>query len=85
MEFHTLIETLDNLFERNVQHIKKYQDSITYNNPSNTTITIDENEYTPNRLCLLNKNNTVYLYINTLQKKYHKLPLANIENITEAT
>ena len=82
MEFETLTETLDTYFKRQVVSINTYKNTISYTNPNNTDITIDETEYTnPQRLCFLTKNNTLYLYINTIGNKYHKISVNDIEEI----
>lgn len=82
MELTELTTILDGLFEREIVSITDYKDSLSYINPSNTRITIDNEEYTPQRLCLLEKSSEIYLYINTINRKYHKLKISTIESIT---
>lgn len=81
MEFTELIEALDKTFEREIVHIKKYYDSVSYSNPSNATITINETEYTPIRLCFLYKEDELYFYINTINRKYHKIKVSEISDL----
>ncbi len=82
MELTELTTTLDALFPREIVSITNYKESLSYPNPDNTEITIDSTDYTPQRLCIVDKNGTIYLYVNTINQKYHKLAISNIESIT---
>lgn len=82
MELTELTTTLDVLFPREIVSITNYKESLSYPNPDNTEITIDSTDYTPQRLCIVDKNGTIYLYVNTINQKYHKIAISSIESIT---
>ena len=81
MNFTTVISKLDGKYSRDTVETNTGE-TLSYLNDTNTSITINSTTYNPHRVCLLHKNNTVYLYINTKLKKYHKIAISTIETIT---
>ena len=82
MEFETLIETLDSKFSRQLVDVPNYKTTLSYQNPGKLDITINETTYEkPQRLCLITKNNNVFLYINTILLKRHKINIEDIEDV----
>lgn len=81
MNFTTVIGKLDAKYSRDTVQTNQ-GDTLSYLNNTNTNLTVNSTTYTPHRVCLTHKNNTVYLYIHTINKKYHKIAISTIETIT---
>ena len=82
MNLTTLIGKLDNKYPRDNVHVTNHGTVLSYLNNTNTNITINSTTYTPHRVCLINQNNVVYLYIHTINKKYHKIAISSINTLT---
>ena len=82
MELKEILTTLDQTYTREITTITE-KPTITYKNTTNTPITINtDTTYNPQRICPLVKNNTTYLYINTIQTKTHSISISDIETLT---
>ena len=82
MNFTTVIGKLDAKYPRDNVHVTNYGTVLSYINNNNTNITINSTTYQPHRVCLIHKETTVYLYIHTINKKYHKISIASINTLT---
>lgn len=83
MDLTTLMGTLEsNLTRELVSTIDG--DVVSYFSSTPKTVTINDTAYlNSNRLCLISKNNTVYLYITAYDyKKISKISIADITTIT---
>lgn len=81
MDLLEIINIFDEKLEREIVNITNYMETLSYANTYKLKVIIDNEEYTPIRLCLVPKNEGVYLYINTINRKYHKKAIASIESI----
>ena len=82
MDFVELTTTLDASFTREIVSINVNTVGLSYPNTENLEVTINETTCTPNRLCLVDKDSVIYLYVNTINSKYHKLAINSIESIS---
>lgn len=82
VSLHNLIRFLDTDFTRHIKSAVNY-DVLSFENTDTVDLTVNDTEYTVWQVCLLNKeDNIVYIYFNTVQNKYHKYKLSDINTIT---
>ena len=82
MNLTTVISKLDAKYLRDTVEVTNYGKTLSYLNNTNTNLTINSTTYSPHRVCLLHKESTVYLYVHTINKKYHKIAISTIETMT---
>ena len=82
MNLTTIIGKLDAKYPRDNVHVTNYGTILSYLNNTNTSITINSTTYNPHRICFINQQSTVYLYVHTINKKYHKIAISSINTIT---
>ena len=84
MELLTLIPILDANLNRETISTKNNKNTCTWTNSTPFTTTINNKTYTnTTRICLIQKNETIYTYINYNNRyKTSKTKLSDIETIT---
>ena len=91
MELLTLLNTLDTDLTRKTISLKKSTDACSWTNDTtfSASYTIDEETTEIDdviQICLANKNNAVYVYINyNNRKKYSKIALSSITSFEVST
>ena len=84
MDLLTLIPILDQTLHRETISTKNNKNTCTWTNSTPFTTTINNKTYTnTTRICLIQKNETIYTYINYNNRyKTSKTKLSDIETIT---
>ena len=86
MNLLTLVDTLETVTDlhREIVSSKRVNQILSYTSTSKFTTEINEDTYTKtNRLCLVHKDNEIYLYINNLTAtNLNKINIDDISTIT---